>query len=317
MNVYSDPWVRVVTPSGTVRLESPQAILAGTDAIDIIAHDAPEVIGVYRFLVALKLAGKVKQEHFELFGSPGFMQTPLTIAPEGVQRLFIDIKRGTQSVHFDSHREVMHRVCPACVTYGIVRLSAYCTIGGRGSEGNKGFGATVNGGTPIYMLPHLQNVSATVDTCAAQITANGVPNWYQAEPADIDNVGAKSLLDHLTFMPRRFKLIAGPAGTCTRCGMQTDKTIEGMLFANGSDPGKESKIVDPFCLYRNGRSVSFYPDDGMGCYDWEQSLARMFADNKITKPVIKADQYRVFGIVADKAAIREFVSFNFRPKGQS
>ena len=325
MNLYNDPWIMAILPTGEIETVSArQALLKAHTYVGVYDHDPLHEYGIYRWLTCLvtdlyrptwagdidsiQQAGQFEREYsqveeFDLLG--GYGQSPIPTNLDSVARLFLSLPTGRDSTHFIHRNQDEHAICLPCIASAICRMSAYTVIGG------KGYGGTVNQGTPFYVLP----VGNTLfDTLVNSLTVQenyGEPAWRMADSGSA-TIGSISYLHWLSFIPRRFRLLPEAThGVCTRCGQETTITVSRIYWGAGLRPTEETRagIVDPFVAYSaTGRAVAPYLSGYSSSRDWAGQFARKLADAKTVWPRVLVSgitRYRLYGAESDQASMCE------------
>lgn len=263
-DLLTQPWIPVVRNDGTyTEMGLREALL---DAADIreVRDPLPIVeFSLYRLLTALvmdafeiwntwdlrKLLATSRfdgdriasyfgdhADEFDLFSEEHpFLQTP------GMHKekdkpfagLLPIIPSGTGAAHFHHGHEITFGVSEAVAARALTTISPFMTAGGAGLS------PSINGAPPWYVLITGDNLFQTICYNCCAVPLDGLdkgtpPAWSNPEPVEKRNYTSASLLEGLTWRPRRIRLIPGPAGRCSITEQDCDVTVSRMKFAAGA-----------------------------------------------------------------------------------
>lgn len=279
-NVLTDPWIPTIDASGKITERGIVDTLLQAHSLVGISDPAPPIeFGIYRLLIAFVMdayqlrtldqledlvgagafdgtviddyVATVGRERFDLFDvNHPFLQSPpeegIGEKPDLVVRLFQHLPSGTFATHFHHASEDSHAICPADCVRGLVTIAPFMTAGGAG------YSPSVNGAPPWYVLVRGRNLFETI--CLNCYVLD--PRLYGEPPAwrSTVRVGPKeerkcsSLLEALTWRPRRVRLIPGEGGQCTYCGRSSFLLVRQMVFSFGFKSA--GGWIDPQVAYR-------------------------------------------------------------------
>lgn len=273
-----EPWIPVVTREGREEEVSLREVLRRAPELRAIRDPVPLVeFGLYRLLVALlmdlhDLAGVVDLEallaagrfdemkmeryftrwadRFDLFHPVRpFLQT--AGMADGDEKplaaLLPIVPSGVNSVHFHHHHQDSFRVSPAAAARLLTTMAPFMTAGGPGLS------PSINGAPPWYVLVHGNTLFETLclNCCVLPLplaTGDAPPAWRNDAPPSEARATGASLLEALTWRPRRLQLLPSEAGRCSLTGTQADCTVARMRFARGASGG--FAWTDPNVAYR-------------------------------------------------------------------
>lgn len=264
------PWIPVVRLDGSRdELNLIDAILQAPTLREI-SDPLPTVeFGLYRLLVAVILdifapdgLSALKELHdvgsfddaavreyffkkyadrFDLFhGQYPFLQSAGMDAEPAkpLAGLLHPIPSGTNANHFHHSHESEFSVCPAVAARLLTTIAPFTTAGGAGLS------PSINGAPPWYVLPRGQNLFETLclnlpaDEGLFRYAVEGLPPaWGNISPAPAGRKTEASLLESLTWRPRRIQLIPGTSGICSISGRETPNLIRTMHFTAGFGAG--------------------------------------------------------------------------------
>ena len=148
------------------------------------------------------------------------------------------IPSGTNANHFHHAHESDFGVCPAAAARLLMTLAPFTTAGGAGLS------PSINGSPPWYVLPRGRNLFETLclnvpaDMGLFPYAVSGSPPaWGRTKPVTPDRRTEASLVESLTWQPRRIQLIAGEAGTCSLSGIESQTLVRTMRFTAGFGAG--------------------------------------------------------------------------------
>jgi CRISPR system Cascade subunit CasA len=282
-DLLSEPWVPVIDRSGTpLQLNLADTVLNAHQLGEIRDTVPVFEFGLYRFLTALVqdifriehpddladlLAGAAKglapdrvgayfTEHrgrFDLFHPqrPFLQDASLANAErKPVALLHPAVPSGTNAVHFHHREEFDFAVAPAVATRLLLGTPAFMTMGGAGLS------PSINGAPPWYVLVRRENLAETLLLGCSTLPramgrALGLPAWRnECGPATGPRADT-SLLDALTWQPRRILLFPEEGGRCAYTGSTPDTLVRRMAFVAGAKPAFVW-TDDPNVAYRGG-----------------------------------------------------------------
>jgi len=175
--------------------------------------------------------------------------------PTTVGRLRAEIPSVTNVNHFRHAYDERQAFCPQCLARSIVTLAPFAKIDGRG------YMASINGSPPVYVYYIGDSLFHTLawnlvlpNYRPKSSTGNDPPSWRGdgKVPAAALKRDA-GLVAGLTWQPRRLRLLPGPSGNCSLCGMPADVLVHEILWAQGYSRPKDSVWWrDPFVAYTKG-----------------------------------------------------------------
>lgn len=200
---------------------------------------------------------------FDLFSeSEPFLQSgELSLNPEKGDNvkttayLMPEAPSGTGVIHYRHVVEQDFRLCPICAGRGLVTIPCFATSGGAGIK------PSINGVPPIYVLPGGKTL---FEALAMSLIPEGMPYrpaaastrmdqawWERKALVKNEEIIEVGYLHSLTFPARRMRLHPSwSRQSCTRCGGQTEVTVQSMVFDMGESRSKESATwLDPFAAY--------------------------------------------------------------------
>lgn len=280
-DVRTQNWIPIVWPDGS-REELPlRDVLVRAHDIRAIADEAPIVeFGLYRLLTAMvtdafELAGLSRlgallekgrfdparidayfdrpdcRDRFDLFhpthpflqdGSLGGEEKPfggcMPLTPSG-----------TNAIHFHHASELDFAVSPAATARLLTAIAPFMTAGGAG------LAPSINGAPPWYILLEGRRLFQTIclNCCVLPLpnaVGSGVPPWRGSGRIPAEQRTSASLIESLTWQPRRIRLIPGAGGVCSVTGRCSDTLVRTMQFGPGARAGFEWR--DPSVAYRIG-----------------------------------------------------------------
>ena len=280
-DLCAEPWIPVLCPDGAMQDVNLRTALTSAHQFLEIRDPIPTVeFGLYRLLVALVLdifhpedtealgemldAGKFDEasidryfaqyaDRFELFHPVyPFLQTggmeQQDVKP--LSGLLPLIPSGTNALHFHHAHESDFAVCPAAAARLLTMIAPFMTAGGAGLS------PSINGAPPWYVLITGASLFETLclNTCVvnlAQASGDAPPAWRQSAPVKAERYKHASLLQALTWQPRRIQLIPGAPGICSMTNAETLVRVSTMRFTAGAacdfawqDPNVPYKITD-------------------------------------------------------------------------
>ena len=269
-DLRNERWIPVVRLDGTRdELNLVEALLQAPQLREI-SDPLPTVeFGLYRLLVALVLdifepdgltglrdlratgafdETRVREylfekyaDRFDLFHREfPFLQSPgmddETAKP--LAGLLHPIPSGTNANHFHHGHESDFGVCPAGAARLLTTLAPFTTAGGAGLS------PSINGSPPWYVLPRGRNLFETLClNVPADLglfpyaIAGSQPAWGRTKPVTPDRRTEASLVESLTWQPRRIQLITGEPGMCSLSGRESQTLVRSMRFTAGFGAG--------------------------------------------------------------------------------
>lgn len=160
---------------------------------------------------------------------------------------------GINAAHFHHGDEADFAVAPAVAARLLTTIAPFMTSGGAGLP------PSINGAPPWYVLLQGRNLFETILlNCPSADRmpqfAQGVapPAWRDDRPLLKENRAEASLLESLTWQPRRIRLLPHRAldsrGVCTLSGAETPVLVARMKFSPGW--GTRFEWRDPHVSYR-------------------------------------------------------------------
>jgi len=213
---------------------------------------------------------KLDEERFDLFhptypfGQSGDLPMFLdakerrALEPTTVGRLRAEIPSVTNVNHFRHVYDERLAFCPQCLARSIVTLAPFAKIDGRG------YMASINGNPPVYVyyigdsLFHTLAWNLVLPNYRPKSSAgNDSPSWRGDGKVPASTLKRDAgLVAGLTWQPRRMRLLPGPSGNCSLCGMPADVLVHEILWAQGYSRPKDSAWWrDPFVAYTKGSSA--------------------------------------------------------------
>jgi CRISPR system Cascade subunit CasA len=327
-----EPWIPAVDVDGNTRELGIRDVLLEAHRLWEIRDPMPTVeYGLYRLLTAFVLdihefgnddlytlgelidggqfdAAVVNRyldryrDRFDLFDKAHpFLQTPgMTEEPASSAALAHAIPSGSNQMHFHHQEEDDFRVGPAAAARLLTTLAPFTTAGGRG------YSPSINGAPPWYVLVLGGTLFQTLCLNAYVLPAgvedkNTGPAWRnQRQPDQSGRRTTASLLEALTWRPRRIQLIPGEPGACAITGEACDVTIGEMRFTAG-DSCDFTSWRDPSASYRTVDKKGVYslrPQEGKQLWRETAALSMLTERDykgddpvRLTRPQI-IDQYK-------------------------
>ena len=238
MNPLTDPWIKCVFSDGTTRAVSPKEALRLSKEIIGVAESPRDDFSILRFLLVTE---QLDDQDFNLFDEKHpFLQVVKEDHGETVGKLFEEIPTGNNVTYT---RGVKHSydgeygVFGKCCLKGLVRLSAWAAIGGRGYTGS------VNGSSPpVYAYPVGRNLSETMSLNRQAKSFRDPPSW------DGESIGNIGFMEAYTWQPRQVHLKPTAGGTCHLCGTESETLVYECHFSQGRNPPEKGRWNDPNVL---------------------------------------------------------------------
>lgn len=281
-NVLTEPWIPVVDDGGVVREYGILEVLARAHELNGVTDPAPPFeFGMYRLLTAFLLdalqlaeprrllkvfqagkfdAGELRRyaesvgwNRFDLFdpAQPFLQSAP---SPDekakSVAELFQWIPTGTFSIHFNHSRPEDQAIAPAICARALTAVAPFMTAGGAG------YSPSINGSPPLYVLVQGKNLFETLLLNSYALSDLGLkgkepPAWASA--TDVTPKASRvcgSLLEGLTWRPRRVTLFPGEGGKCTYTDEGSDVLVRNIVLSFGFKYDGEN-WTDPQVAYRS------------------------------------------------------------------
>ena len=267
LDLRHSAWIPVREQDGTERELGLQDILLGADKLREIRDPFPIVeFGIYRLLVALVMdiysfkdrrdfedllqagtfdSGRINnyfeanKDRFDLFHPEHpFLQFAgmQEETDKPLSGLMPPIPSGTNANHFHHVHEAEFGVSPEAAARLLTTLAPFMTAGGAG------LAPSINGSPPWYVLLTGETLFQTLclNCCVLAHLPQGntgVPAWRRNGEFIVERRQSASLLEGLTWQPRRILLIPGGPGCCSLTGRQSDVLVRSMKFTPGAAAG--------------------------------------------------------------------------------
>ncbi len=265
-NLLKDAWIPVADSSGRIAEGSIMDVLTNAHNLAGISDPSPVVeFGLYRFLVAFVMDAfsvddfdaieslldkgifapetlrmyveEIGLSRFDLFNcTTPFYQVDEEAAEKlrvvSVAALMRHLPAGSFATHFHHVKEEDQAWSPAVCARALVSIPAFMTAGGRG------YSPSVNGNPPWYVLVLGENLFTTIvlNCCGLDIPGlrgSNPPAWRSGTQIVGERRRCNSLLEGLTWQPRRIRLIPSEGGTCTYTGRESSMLVRNMSFGPG------------------------------------------------------------------------------------
>jgi CRISPR system Cascade subunit CasA len=284
-NLLTEPWIPAADAGGVVKERGIMETLLNAHELSAIVDPAPPIqFGIYRFLIAFVMdayeiteleqveellnAGKFSQEIlnnyvelkardcFDLFHpSAPFMQSPpdpeIKEDTESVVRLFQHLPSGSFGTFFHHVKANVHAISPAVCARGLLTISPFMTSGGAG------YSPSINGSPPWYVLVSGRNLFEIIVFNSLWMEIPGLagdePVAWRSKKTVIPKEEAKcsSVLEGLTWRPRRLRFIPDTGGNCSYTGNESPVLVRNMVYGFGfkfaggwTDPQVAYKVTD-------------------------------------------------------------------------
>ncbi len=282
-DLRGERWIPVVREDGTPDELSLRTLLREAPLLREIRDPLPTVeFGLHRLLVTLVLdifdlknaddleslldTGKFDSvrvdeyfekwhDRFDLFDQINpFLQTPgrEDEKPKALAGLLHSIPSGTAANHFHHANECAFEVCPAAAARLLTTIAPFMTAGGAGLS------PSINGAPPWYALLRGGTLFQTLclncpvlSDLLPQAQGGEPPAWRSNLSVTAQRRTGASLLESLTWRPRRIQLIPDGPGHCTLTRRKTLVSVRAMKFSAGFGAGFE--WTDPHVPYRIGK----------------------------------------------------------------
>lgn len=265
-NLVEEPWIPVIWQDGRTQEMGLRETLKEAPNLRAIRDPMPTVeFGLYRLLVALvmdifelpntdilRLGDLLSigcfepsqtenyftrwQDRFDLFHPkyPFLQTTGMDNEPaKPLASLLPAIASGTNTIHFHHAHEADFAVCPPVAARLLAGIAPFMTAGGAGLS------PSINGAPPWYELIVSDSLFKTIclNCCVLplpQATGTAQPAWRDDRAMARERYTEVSLLEALTWRPRRIQFLAGPAGECALSGHNASVLISTMKFSAGA-----------------------------------------------------------------------------------
>lgn len=149
-----------------------------------------------------------------------------------VRRLFRHLPCGTNVAHFHHNSSREDAIAPAPCARAIASVPPFMTAGGAGLS------PSINGSPPRYALISGASLFEylCLNACVLPIaSANGDAPvaWRNNDPVAPAAKSRYSLLQALTWQPRRMRLMPSDGGVCTYTGEDSDTLVRKLVFSVG------------------------------------------------------------------------------------
>lgn len=351
-NVLTEPWLTAVSHDGTEREYSLLDLLAHAHELKMVVDPAPPIqFGLYRLLIAfvqhaLRLqeiedledaldlgkfdasvfeayAKEIGWHRFDLFDPQRpFMQSgPFADDlkhTDSVAKLFYHLPKGSNKIHFVHLQEHEHAVAPA------VAARALCSIAAFEMSGGQGYSPSLNGAPPWYVLAVGRNLFETIllNCCVMDIPGlnhDAPPAWASDEPIlpkEEKSVG--SIVEGLTWQPRRVRLLPSDGGVCTYSGRESTILVRKVVWWYGFKVSDPDGWLDPHVAYvydeKNGRQA-LRPEEGKQLW-CDYGALFLLRDQKLrTKTYSRPAVVNQLLLLKDERVISEDIAEQFEVYG--
>lgn len=281
-NVLKEKWVPVAKKTGKLMELGLRDTVLHAHSLDELAEESPLMqFGLYRLLIAFvtdayQINSLTRLEEIMEIGSfsetgienytdqcgdvfdlfhpqKPFLQSeqdPTLDRAEvtSVSYLFQQLPSGTNVIHFSHQPETVHQVAPEICARALCTISPFMTSGGAG------YSPSINGIPPWYVLVRGKNLFETLllNCCVINNNLNGnePTAWRSLVPVTKKEVARVSLLEGLTWRPRRVRLVPGDSGICTYSGKSSEVLVQEIYFSAGFAARTQSVWTDPQVAYR-------------------------------------------------------------------
>jgi len=307
-----EPWIPVVRSDGSPGEMGLRQVLADAPSLREIRDPIPTIeFGLYRLLVALVMDifelretpdledllaaghfdGQRVNAYFERWGDRFDLFHPehpcmQTAGMENedekpLAALLPAVPSGTNALHFHHHTENTFAVSQAAAARLLATMSSFMTAGGAGLS------PSINGAPPWYVLIQGKSVFDTVclNCCVSplpQATGDAPPAWRNSRPIDdTQRRTGTSLLEALTWRPRRIQLIPSGTGICSLTGVQSPTIVRTMRFCAGDS--RDFGWRDPNVAYhmRADRVAPLRPREGRELWRDTGALAMLHEHDRL------------------------------------
>jgi CRISPR system Cascade subunit CasA len=309
-DLREERWIPVVREDGTPMELSLREVLRDTPQLREIRDPLPTVeFGLYRLLVTLVLdifelksaddlesllkTGEFDEvrmdeyfeewhDRFDLFHPVRpFLQTQgmKDEKSKPLAGLLHPIPAGTNANHFHHGNERSFGVSPACAARLLTTIAPFMTAGGAGLS------PSINGAPPWYAMVKGRTLFETLclncpvlSDLLPQAQGEAPPAWRSNIPVSAQRRSGASLLEALTWQPRRIQLVADGSGRCSLTGREMLMLVKEMKFSAGFGAGFE--WTDPQVAFRIGKEGSsvLRPQEGRAAWRDTGPIALLRAD---------------------------------------
>jgi len=261
MDLSLSNWIPCRDLAGRARRLSLRDILVEAHELRAIEHHIPIVeAGLQRLMIALaldifhpktmsELADLLKlgrfntsdideyfiryADHFSLFSStrPFLQDAAAGGAEKPIAALLPSRPSGTNAVHWNHGHESDFAVTPGEAALLLTTIAPFMTAGGAGLS------PSINGAPPWYVMIAAETL---FETTALNLWVHhpnikrGAPAWRRTTPLQTETrQSSASLLQGLTWMPRRIRLIPGAGGRSSLSGEESPVLVHAMYFTAG------------------------------------------------------------------------------------
>jgi CRISPR system Cascade subunit CasA len=266
-NALYQSWIPVIGQDGRHQELGIMETLTKSHELKTIANASPLVeFGIYRLLIAFiidafgineiekieELLGKgqfntkaiedyvssVGIDRFDLFNTEHpFLQSPQGVNEnaehKSVAELFQHLPTGTFATHFHHAAADEHAFSPATCLKGLTTIAPFMTAGGAG------YSPSINGNPPWYVLVNGKSLFETILLNCYVMNSYDLGSLEGPAWRSLGTVKPKeekdctSIMEALTWRPRKVVLIPGEGGLCTYSGVQSDVLVRKMVFSYG------------------------------------------------------------------------------------
>ena len=311
-NVITEPWISVVRGDGAIaEVGLLEAMLEGHRLREIRDPMPPVECGLLRLLIAFAIdihepqdardwadiwrKGCFDQEkvltyfeehksRFNLFDElhPFLQEARADGEDKPLAGLLASQPGGTNAAHFHHGDETDFAIAPAVAARLLAAIAPFMTAGGAGLS------PSINGAPPWYVLLLGNNLFETIwlncPVIADILPQSGIghPAWRDDEPVVKEDRTEASLLEALTWRPRRVRLLPYLAGEnghiCAASGLSSAVLIKRMKFTAGWSTRFEWR--DPHVPYRVSKdgAMVLRPREGRELWRDVGSLALLRKD---------------------------------------
>lgn len=319
-DLLTEPWIEVEMPDGAHKFLGIRDVLLQSHKINAVVDPIPIVeFGIRRLLTAIVLDAIVPgglvdlaklisasrfddariesyldewSDRFRLFDPiHPFLQTPgMEGETKPLAGLLPPIPQGTNSLHFHRSNEADFCVSPAAAARLLTTIAPFMTAGGAGLS------PSINGAPPWYAwisrpdsTLHEQLLLNCCATILPTATTGAGPAWRNTRPFSDERATKASLLESLTWQPRKVQLVRGTAKICAITGEHSEISVNRMRFSAGRSSGFEPTWIDPAVPYRASDKglLALRPQPGRHIWRDLGAIALLPGDdNKNDRPVL-------------------------------
>lgn len=274
-NLLTEPWIRVRENGSLSRVGIHDAVVRAHE-FTALEHSLPIVeFGIYRLLVAVLLdaiqprnvdalveilkAGRFDEEmlgtyfetwseRFDLFSEkrPFLQDGTAPLGKESIARLLPSQPSGTNARHWQHLEETAVAVSPGEAAGLLAAIAPFMTAGGAG------LAPSINGAPPWYVWPTRMTLleTLTINLPAAELPSErGIPAWRRETPLITgERRRSATLLEALTWQPRRVRLVIDAGGICSLNGEESSALVRRIFLAAGESC--DFHWQDPHVAYR-------------------------------------------------------------------